>query len=83
MITFVNDYENHTTMTPTLECYSREQLRDYALGRLSDELSATVELHLRDCSTCDETIASIDDSVDSLVSQIRGGPRQSRYEDSA
>lgn len=56
---------------PVTECVSADQLKAYALGRLDDELADQVSGHLKDCSACEETLSSFDDTNDSLLLHIR------------
>lgn len=56
-----------TTMT---QCPDKPTLQRYALGRTSEQLSDSVELHLADCRACDETLAMLDDTADSLLRHL-------------
>ena len=49
-------------------CLTPSLLKDYALGRLTEEESSDVEQHLLDCPSCEETAANLDDTADSLDS---------------
>jgi serine/threonine protein kinase len=53
------------------DCPSREELFDYAVGRLSDDASDVLASHLDACSTCQTTLATLHDANDSLVARLR------------
>ena len=53
------------------DCPSREELFDYAVGRLSDDASDVLASHLDSCSTCQTMLATLDDADDSLVARLR------------
>ncbi len=53
------------------DCPSREELFDYAVGRLSDEASDVLSAHLEACSTCQTMLATVNDTSDSLVARLR------------
>ncbi len=52
-------------------CPDREELFDYAVGRLSDEASHSVAEHLESCQTCQAGLATFDDADDTLVARLR------------
>jgi|GEM_PF-3228868 len=54
-------------------CYSRDELRAFALGRLNEPDAQTIEQHIDDCPVCEETIAILDDATDSLLRELRTG----------
>jgi len=55
-------------------CPSREELSAYALGKLSEDVSAAVADHIDACSACQAALATLDDAEDNLVAQIRRPP---------
>lgn len=52
------------------ECPDKPTLQQYALGRTSEQLSDSVEQHLAECRACDETLAMLDDTADSLLRHL-------------
>jgi formylglycine-generating enzyme required for sulfatase activity/tRNA A-37 threonylcarbamoyl transferase component Bud32 len=56
---------NHST------CPAKEQLRDYILGNLSEDVAEQTERHLQACRACELTAESLETEVDSLIEQIR------------
>ncbi|MCA9150898.1 MAG: protein kinase [Planctomycetales bacterium] len=54
-----------------MNCYSPDELRDFALGKLTERNAAEVEQHLQSCSSCEETIASLDEATDSLIRDLK------------
>ncbi len=52
-------------------CYSSEQLEGYLAGRLSDDLSEQIELHVVDCPTCEDTLTELDGASDTLIRTLR------------
>lgn len=55
-------------------CYSREQLEGYLSGELGDPLSDQIEIHVADCSTCEDTLSELDASDNTLVRTLRLKP---------
>ena len=53
------------------KCPSKEQLRAYALGKLSEDLANQTERHLQVCSACETTADNLDTENDSLIVQLR------------
>jgi serine/threonine protein kinase len=53
------------------DCPSREELFEYTVGRLSDDVSEVLASHLDACSTCQTTLATLNDANDSLVARLR------------
>jgi serine/threonine protein kinase len=53
------------------ECPSQEELREFSLGRLSEEDLARVSGHTETCPECLAALSTIDDGGDSLVAAIR------------
>ena len=53
------------------QCYSRDQLLEFALGRLQEPQARQIERHIDDCASCEETVAILDDATDSLLKHLR------------
>jgi uncharacterized protein (TIGR03067 family) len=60
-------------------CPSREELFDYAVGRLSDQASHGVAEHLESCELCQAGLATFDDADDTLVARLRQPPEEDPY----
>ena len=58
------------------QCLSKDELRDYALGRLPETQSESVASHLETCVACEDTISSLDGTADSLVDFLQVPPSQ-------
>ncbi len=56
-------------------CYSRDELQRYLHGTAGDELSGAIESHLDSCSRCEDTLAELDHTDDTLVRtlKVKGG----------
>ena len=52
-------------------CPSREELLDYAVGKLSDEAAEALAGHLDTCPACEAQLAALPDADDSLVARLR------------
>lgn len=52
------------------KCPDKPTLQQYLLGRISEPLSDSVELHLAECKVCDGTLAMLDDTADSLLRHL-------------
>jgi len=52
-------------------CPATEQLKSLSLGHLSEEQSDVLILHLESCESCQNEIAQIDPSEDSLIAQLK------------
>lgn len=59
-------------------CPTPDALERYALGRYSDEEGNTVERHLADCSSCEESLAELEHVSDSLVRHLPLTAKSSR-----
>jgi len=57
-------------MTPST-CPSRNELRAYLVGELSESDGDQVADHVKACSHCQGEMATIDDTGDTLIGQIR------------
>lgn len=60
-------------------CPAREELSEFAVGRLSEESSGHIAAHLETCAKCEEAVTSLNISSDSLVAQLRVPPAENRY----
>jgi uncharacterized protein (TIGR03067 family) len=60
-------------------CPSHDQLFDYVVGKLSDEVSDGVAEHLESCESCQAGLATFDDADDTLVGQLRQPAQQDPY----
>jgi uncharacterized protein (TIGR03067 family) len=56
---------------PNPTCPSREKLREYSVGRLSEEQSDDLASHLESCADCQATIMALGDAEDTLVGRLR------------
>ncbi len=61
-------------------CPSREQLRDYAVGRLDDPTYALLDEHIGSCETCLSVLTTIDDGQDTVLGGVRRIPKVTTYE---
>ncbi|MBI1311148.1 protein kinase [bacterium] len=52
-------------------CLSSEELRDFVLGQTDESRSEEILAHLSECPACEDTIATFDDTADSLVVSVR------------
>ena len=52
-------------------CPARQDLTDYALGKLPDDRSDTIAAHLATCLACQETLRAYDDATDPLIASLR------------
>jgi uncharacterized protein (TIGR03067 family) len=62
-----------------MTCPSRDELFDYAVGRLSDEASEGIAEHLESCQTCQAGLATFDDADDTLVARLRQPTEEDPY----
>lgn len=56
---------------PSANCFDALTLKDYLLGKLSDEQSDVVAAHLEACLNCEATVAELDRASDTLTSGLR------------
>ncbi len=56
---------------PVVTCPSREELIDYAVGKLPDEAADAVAGHLDDCPGCQAELAALPEPDDTLVARLR------------
>jgi len=52
-------------------CPTTDELKNYTLGRLSQQDWAAIAEHLESCRQCQAAIATVDDVADTLVTQLR------------
>jgi len=57
---------------PVAICPSREDLMDYAVGRLADDASNALAGHLDCCPHCQAELATLPEPDDTLVARLRG-----------
>ena len=55
-------------------CPAPEELKNYSLGRLSEQDWQAIADHVETCPQCQAAIATIDDVADTLVTQLREPP---------
>ena len=56
---------------PSANCFDAPTLKDYLLGKLSDEQSDVVAAHLEACLNCEATVAELDRASDTLTNGLR------------
>ena len=56
---------------PSANCFDSPTLKDYLLGKLSDEQSDVVSSHLEACLNCEATVAELDRASDTLTNGLR------------
>jgi anti-sigma factor RsiW len=56
----------------TSTCPDRNDLRSFHLGLLDEQRELEVLDHLNDCRTCEDTVANLEGTADSLVAAVRG-----------
>jgi anti-sigma factor ChrR (cupin superfamily) len=64
-----------------LNCPAREELLDYALGRLPEKTIEVVAQHIEQCPECQATLATLADAEDTLVAQLAGPPEPDAFAD--
>jgi anti-sigma factor RsiW len=64
-------------------CPDREDLRSFHLGMLDEGREIEVLDHLNDCQSCEDTVANLEGTADSLVAAVRhsAGSESSASED--
>ena len=50
------------------ECYTRDQLHEFLLGKLPEEKTNVIASHLDHCAVCEDTIVGLEASGDTPVS---------------
>jgi len=58
----------------SIPCPNREQLRDFAVGELSDASFSTIADHVQQCPACETLLKAFDDHGDGLVTSLRSLP---------
>jgi serine/threonine protein kinase len=53
-------------------CPAPEELRNYALGRLSEAQWEAIDGHVESCAECQAALATVDDVADTLLTRLRG-----------
>ncbi len=53
------------------ECFSREELKNYALGRTNDLVAVKIESHLGDCASCEDTFVALEAAEDTFVRDLK------------
>ncbi len=56
---------------PSANCFDAPTLKNYLLGRLSEEQSEVVAAHLEACLTCEATVSQLDRASDTLTNGLR------------
>ncbi|MBC7817073.1 MAG: protein kinase, partial [Planctomycetaceae bacterium] len=56
---------------PSANCFDAPTLKDYLLGKLSDEQSDVVAAHLEACLSCEATVSQLDRASDTLTNGLR------------
>ena len=54
-----------------LVCPDRDELAEYIAGKLPDEASDSLAEHLESCPECQAELATLPDTEDTLVAQLR------------
>ena len=49
------------------QCFTRQQLQDYLVGKTPDELGEQIANHLNDCEICEDTVVGLDAKEDTLI----------------
>ena len=57
-------------------CYTRQELKSFVLGHLPNEKTDEISSHLDQCDICEDTIVSMENTSDDLVSLLHGKPNQ-------
>jgi len=57
-------------------CLTADQLRGFLLGRTDEQTSELIAAHLAACASCEDTISTLEDTVDSLVVSLREERRE-------
>ena len=53
-----------------VDCYTRDQLQDFLLGKLPEDKSTLVAQHLDHCDVCEDTIVGLEAASDTLVNLL-------------
>ncbi len=60
----------------TLQCLSRDVLKEYLSGWTDEERSETIEKHLSECVDCEQTIHSLERDPETLIEFVRNSHNQ-------
>lgn len=63
------------------ECFSRQELEDYSLGKLTEDAGECVAEHLNHCKECETSLAACDSTADSIVSFLKRPVQSAPYSD--
>lgn len=61
-------------------CPSRQQLLDYAVGKLDEPALDEVSQHVEQCATCQSLLSTLDDSGDTVLLRLRHAPVLTGFE---
>ena len=61
---------------PTLECLSRDALKEYLSGWTDADQSDAIESHLSNCSDCEQTIHALESDPETLIEFVRKSRNQ-------
>lgn len=51
-------------------CFPKNQLLEFTLGKLDNEVSQVIASHIDECETCEETVVGFDNAEDTLVGKL-------------
>ena len=60
-------------------CPSREELFAFLVGDLSEDTAVTVIEHITSCQTCQETLTTLDEADDTLITRLRNPQPEHTY----
>ncbi|MCL4206273.1 MAG: protein kinase [Pirellulaceae bacterium] len=60
-------------------CPSRQQLNEFLVGTLPPDDADTISAHLESCTTCQESLQTLDDGQDSLIGLLRQPAPRDEY----
>ncbi|MFK7767944.1 MAG: serine/threonine protein kinase [Mariniblastus sp.] len=52
-------------------CYTRDELKNFILGNLADDVCTTISDHLDQCDACEDTVVGLDKTCDSLLNILQ------------
>jgi len=55
-----------------LNCYTRDELKDFMLGKLPVLKSEEISVHLDQCPTCEDTVVGLEKASDTLIDLLSG-----------
>ncbi len=65
---------------PTLQCLSRDALKEYLSGWTDADQSDSIESHLTQCSDCEQTMHALENDPETLIEFVRNIRNQSTAE---